>query len=94
MSARLPLMCWLPLAKRQPGQRLHRTDVAYGQSNFDRIGRGTTTSIPPTLSIRSRNSRKFTMITWLTGMSVYEATVRIASRGPPTWNAVLIFDSP
>ena len=85
-----PFMMLPALAKRQPGQRAQRAAVPYGQSNFDRIGPLTVTSMPPILSIRSLNSAKLTTTRWLTGMSVYAETVRAASRGPPTWKAVLI----
>ena len=40
--------------------------VLYGQSNlFERIGRGTFTSMPPTASISSSNRSKSTKATWL-----------------------------
>jgi hypothetical protein len=87
-------MCCFPRVKRQPRQRAHRASLPYGQSNFERIGPGTTMSIPPIASMRSRNSAKLTTTRWLTGMSVYVATVRAASRGPPTWKAVLILAAP
>ena len=63
-----------------------------GQSNrFERIGFGTVTSMPPSASIRSLKSAKLTTITWLTSIPVNCRIVRIASAGPPIWNAALIF---
>ena len=77
-------MCCLPLAKRQPFQRLHWLDVLKGQSKrFERIGAGTLISTPPSLSIRSRKLAKSTITMWLTGMPVTARTVLIASLGPP-----------
>ena len=95
MSARSPFMCCTPFSKRQPFHRSHRACVGYGQSNrFERIGLGTFTSIPPSVSIRSLKSAKLTTITWLIGTPVKSWIVRIASAGPPIWNAALIFCVP
>ena len=60
-----------PRSKRQPRHSAHRFAVAYGQSNlFDRIGRGTSTSIPPTASISSPKRSKSTNATWFTSSPV------------------------
>ncbi len=88
-------MCWTPFWKRHPGQASHRACDAYGQSNrFERIGSGTFTSIPPSASIRSLKSAKLITITWSISSPVNWRIVRIASAGPPIWNAALIFCVP
>ena len=85
----------MPFAKRQPGQASQRAAVLYGQSNlFERIRRGTSTSIPPTASMSSSNRSKSTNATWLTSSPVSSFTVRSASAGPPIWFAALIFAVP
>ena len=87
-------MCCLPLAKRQPSHRAHRSSVAYGQSNLDTICSGTSIVIPPSLSIRSWNWLKSTTTTWLTGRPVSTRTVLTASAAPPSCIAALIFPEP
>ena len=76
MSARCPFMCWAPFSKRQPSHCWHRADDAYGQSKrFERIGFGTTTSMPPTESISSRKRSKLTTAMWFTSSPVRSLTV-------------------
>ena len=94
-SARWPSMCCSPRSKRQPRHSAHRFAVAYGQSKlFERIGRATTTSIPPTASISSRKRSKSTNATWFTSSPVSRSTVRSARAGPPIWFAALILATP
>ena len=84
------------LAGEAPAFHLASTAaVLYGQSNlFERILRGTSTSIPPTASTSSSKRSKSTKTTWLTSRPVRSLTVRSASAGPPIWFAALILASP
>ena len=79
-------MCCTPLSKCQPGQVAHWASVFSGQPNFERIGRGTLTSTPPTASIRSGKRCRSMIATWLTG-TPSSRIVRIASGAPPIWYA-------
>ena len=69
----------------------------YGQSKrFERIGCGTSTSMPPTASISAWKSCMSTTTTWFTWSSCPKSAfaVWIASFGPPSCIAALIFCSP
>jgi hypothetical protein len=82
-----------PLWKRQPLQVAQRL-ASYGQSNlFERMFSGTLTSIPPTASISFSNEPKSTRTTWFTCSDLPKSwsTVWIASFGPPSCIAALIF---
>ena len=66
----MPFMCCSPLAKRQPFQCVHSSDVFSGQSKLERIRSGTLIVIPPSASMTSLNRGKSTVITWLIGSPV------------------------
>ena len=84
-----------PARSASPLHAAHCFAVLYGQSKlFERIGRGTSTSIPPTASISSSKRSKSTNATWFTSRPVRSSTVRSARAGPPIWFAALIFADP
>ena len=88
-------MCCGPFANRQPCHFWHCAWVLYGQSKrSERIGFGTSIVIPPSRSISSLKSAKFTTTTWLIGMPMKSWIVLIASAGPPICIAALIFCVP
>ena len=93
-SALRPSMCCVPFSNRHPSQFAQREGL-YGQSNLlERIAFGTSTSMPPSASISSRNPSKSTTTTWSIGSPVSAFTVASVSAGPPIWFAALILDAP
>ena len=73
----------------------HCAEVLYGQSNlFDRIFRGTSTSIPPTASTKLLEAVEVDEDHVVDVEAGEVMTVRSASAGPPIWFAALILASP
>src|ERR1700751_605878 len=97
ISASCPFRCVGPLWKRQPFHWRQRCCEWYGQSNrFERMFSGTFTVIPPTASMSFSNWLKWRITTWLIGKDVPRSlsSVWIASFGPPSCIAALIFSWP
>ena len=84
-----------PCSNRQPSHCSQRDRVAYGQSNrFERIGFGTSTSMPPSASITVAEVVEVDEHDVVRADPGQRAIVFIASAGPPSWKAALILFAP